>query len=144
MVWEGNNGSVTRKEIKSALGMLSRTQAVLQNGIGNVLSDGVFGQAAYGAGWPAGLAFGRSKGAGFCGEICGQHPRDPEQPGERDNHVDGRARVWPTGPAPPFNKTIAQYAGSENGDIWATSLTQPFIFSSPRACGASFPNRTLD
>lgn len=50
MFWSGNSGSVTRKEIETALGMLANIDPVLENGQGNILSDGAFGQAAYNAG----------------------------------------------------------------------------------------------
>ena len=50
MVWSGNDGNITRVEIESALGMIAQTAPVHSNGIGNTLSDGPFGQAAYGAG----------------------------------------------------------------------------------------------
>lgn len=50
MIWDGNDGNVTRQEVETALGMLSAVPPVWVTGIGNTLSDGPVGQGAYNAG----------------------------------------------------------------------------------------------
>lgn len=54
LVWSSYNSSVTRSEIETAFGMLVSTVPVtltnVSAGVGNIMADGVFGQAAYGAG----------------------------------------------------------------------------------------------
>ncbi|KAK4699031.1 hypothetical protein P7C70_g7235, partial [Phenoliferia sp. Uapishka_3] len=117
MAWNGNSGQVTRQEIETALGMLANVEPVLENGIGNVLSDGELGQAAYNAGLLFELS-GDRRALDFAVKYADNMLALRNNPGNGTIMWNGiRELVWPTFPLPPYNTSIGQYAGSENGDI---------------------------
>lgn len=43
LVWDGNEGDVTRREIETALGMLGTISPITENGQGNIVSSFVWG-----------------------------------------------------------------------------------------------------
>ncbi|KAL8283817.1 hypothetical protein RQP46_005249 [Phenoliferia psychrophenolica] len=128
MVWSGNDGPVTRREIETALGMLANVAPVLQNHDGNILADGEFGQAAYNAGLLFELG-GDRRALDFAVQFadkCALLFVFLMWTGKRE-------LVWPTFPAPPDNTTMAQYAGSENGHIIG-HLVNPALYILKSRC----------
>ncbi|GAA5830830.1 hypothetical protein JCM11251_001091 [Rhodosporidiobolus azoricus] len=117
LVWEGNDGPVTRNEIETALGMLGNIEPVWHNGQGNILSDGKVGQGLENAG----LLFeitGDIRALDVVVRIAdnilalqNQNSQDPVVIWTGD--VDP---VWPTGELYPTDGSLV-YAGCESGLI---------------------------
>ncbi|SCV73937.1 BQ2448_6367 [Microbotryum intermedium] len=132
-LWGTTKGNVTRLEIESALGLLSRIPPVWVNGIGNVLANGYLGEA--------------SRAAGQMYQVTGdRRALDLTLQMAENTHwlqndpVNGtvmwtgrRDPVWPTTALAANPKAQLQYAGSENGYI-VGNMILPALYILKQPC----------
>ncbi|KAK4049036.1 hypothetical protein OIV83_004397 [Microbotryomycetes sp. JL201] len=117
MIWESNDGEVTRTEIESALGMLANVPPVWITGIGNILSDGPLGQGAYNAGLLYEVT-GDIRALDLVVRMADNIlalQNDPEH--GQILWTGKREPIWPTSPFYPNNNSVLLGAGCEQGDI---------------------------